>query len=114
MCRRHTWAVRATLWASTGVHGGQFTIQDEAEPTIAAIGKLQSSCITPDIKAVPASDDGPVSPVVRFPLLDLFGILLWFIILENKTYWFISKQILNSGKKILFSQQQTFCTHKEQ
>ncbi len=104
-CRRSTWAVGSTLWASTGVHGGQFTIQDEAEPTIAAIGKLQSSCITPDIKAVPASDDGPVFPVVRLPLLDLFGILLWFIILENKTDWLISKQILNSDKKMLFSHQ---------
>jgi len=84
VCRGPTRTVRATLWASAGVHGGQFTIQDEAEPTIASIGELQSSCVTPDIKAVPASDDGPVSPVVGLPLLDLFGILLWFIILENR------------------------------
>ena len=59
--------VRAALGAARRVHGGQFAVQDEAEPAVGAVGQLQRRRVAPNVQAVAAARDAPVAPVVRLP-----------------------------------------------
>lgn len=85
VCVAGTGAVRAPLWTPAGVHGGQLPVQDEPEPAVGAVGELERSGVRPDVETVPPSDDGPVLPVVRLPLLDLPRILLHLLLLQTRT-----------------------------
>lgn len=80
-CKETTWTIRSSFRTATGIHCSQFSIQDKSEPSVTTIRQLQGCSITPDVQAVPSPNDWPVSPVIRFTLLQLFSILLWFILL---------------------------------
>lgn len=69
-----TWTIAAIFRTATGIHGGQFSIQNETEPSIRTVRQFQSGWIRPNVQTITSTAYTPFAPVICFALQYFFSV----------------------------------------